>query len=1002
MQRFLSLPIRFHMFLLVLLLTLPAVGVIIHEGLERRNELYKEAANDSARLVYTMSTEIMIQIRSAEQVADTLAQLPAMKKLDPKVINPLLLNLTKKYPCYANIVVTDKDGIVRASGIPLSENVSLADRKSFKEAKATGLFSAGEYVIGKVFNNPLISFSFPLKDTQGHFSGIIGIGIDLSSIKHHLFEKNSFPEGAEIVLLDHKGIFLYRTFELEKFRGTPVRKDLLKTMEDGPEEKTYEFITNDGMRRLSSYRKLRLRQDLPPFIYVRGGFPLDSVTAMANQAMLKNLALLFPFCVLSICIAWYISKRGVLDRIHALQDASQRLAAGDFTIQVAKHVSGSELGDLAKTFDSMAESLAEREQSLKDNVELIRNINHRLSFQIQHMPLAYIVWDEQCRVLEWNPTAERMFGWSADEAKGRHPKDLIVPSQYKSAVVALWSDLMMGKEVAFTESRNLRKDGQTIICQWHNAPLRNQQGQVVGALSMASDITFRKEAELALKESEAKFRSLFESMQEGVIISRVIYDADDEPVDLKFIEFNKACESILKKSRIDLAGQKFGSLFPGISSAYFEKLLKVAKNQETQHFEYHIESTDSYFEVYAFCPSPGGLAIILRDVTEIKKMHDERIRNDKLESLGILAGGIAHDFNNYLAGVMGNISFARKLLDSSHKSFKLLKDAETATQRAAGLARQLLTFAKGGVPVKSVISVKQLLEDSAALVLRGTNIKVNFMMPQHLHNVEADEGQLTQAFHNVIINAVQAMPGGGILTITAEDMQMMGSETSNQGGDFVKISFTDEGCGISDEDLEHIFDPYFTTKPDGNGLGLASTYSIISRHGGHISVQSSVGKGTTFEMFLPVCDEAIGTPIETQVVKDIAPETKFKLLFMDDEEDLRVLLTDILEHAGYFVETCCNGAEAIEMFRHALDTGHPFDAVIMDLTIPGAMGGKETVPFLLEMDPKACLIVSSGYSNDPVLSDYQSYGFCAAITKPFMIEELYSTIEKTLDGKKRQ
>ena len=995
MQRLLSLPIRFHMFLLVLLLALPAAGVITYAGMERRKELYREAANDSAKLVYTMSSEIMIKIRSTEQLADTLAQLPAVQNLNTQIINPLLTSLIKKHPHYSNIIITDKAGIIRASGIPVSQTVSLADRKAFKDARSSGRFSAGEYAIGKVTNKSQLSFAYPLKDAQGQFNGIIGIGIDLSHIKH-LLETSSFPKGAEVVLLDHKGTFLYRTFDLEKFSGTPIRRDLMKMMEEGPEEKTYEFISNVGARRISSYRKLRLREGLPPFIYVRGGFPLDSVTAMANKAMLKNLALLLPFCAFSLCMAWYISRRGILDRIQTLQNASQRLAAGDYSIQAATHVSGGELGDLARTFDNMALSLAEREHSLKESVEIISGINQRLSFQIQHMPLAYIVWDEQCRVVEWNPAAERMFGWSADEAKGKHPKQLMVLQQHTAAMAVLWSELMSGNDALATESNNIRKDGETITCQWHNASLRNSQGKIVGALSMASDITLRKKAEISLKESETKFRSLFESMQEGVIISKIIYDAYDQPVDFECIDLNGSCEKILKKKRAELIGEQLGLVLPAITTPSLDYLRCVPDNDSRQTFEYHNENSDTCFEVHAVCPSPGRLALILSDVSERKRMYDERIRNEKLESLSLLAGGIAHDFNNYLAGVMGNISFARTLLDSSHKPYKLLGEAEVATQRAAGLARQLLTFARGGAPVKTVISVRQLLLDAVTLVLRGTKVKPVLLIPEHLENVEADEGQLTQALHNIIINAVQAMPGGGILTIAAQNIY--DSDTSSAG--FVKMSFTDEGCGIAAENLEHIFDPYFTTKTDGTGLGLASAYSIVTRHGGHISVQSTLGKGTTFELFFPISNKAVCNPVVTERTLSSPNSSKRgSILFMDDEEDLRVLVKELLEHEGYKVQTCCCGADAIECYRLGLENALPFDAAILDLTIPGAMGGKEAAAHLLQLDPQACLIVSSGYSDDPVLSNYKTHGFCAAVCKPFMIEELYSAVETALQKK---
>lgn len=863
MKGFLSLPIRLHMFLLVFLLALPATGVIIHAGMGHRQQAFKDAATDSARLVYALSSEINIMVRSSQQLAETLAHLPEVQHPGSKTISPLLVDLIHKYPQYANIIITDSSGLVLASAVPSPRPVSLADRKAFKEAKQSGRFSAGEYVFGKLVPKPLLNFAYPLTDSNGTFRGTIAIALDLGHTKH-LLEKVPFPSGAEYVLLDHKGIFLYRTYNLEKFMGTPIRSDLLKTMVDGPDEATREFISNDGIHRVSSYRKLRLSGSQPPFMYVRAGFPIQSVYSKANISMMKHLSFMILFFAISILAAWFISKKGIVDRIAALQDASRRLAAGEFAIRVSEHVAGSELGELAKTFDNMACSLAEREQTLK--------------------------------------------------------------------------------------------------------------------------------------ESEAKFRSLFESMQEGVIISEIIRQADGTPDDFRCIDVNPSFEQILNVQRDQVISRSLLDIFPGAKNVGIDYLREVALSGNPRHIGYYHAESDTYFEIHVICPDSERLAIIFSDVSEQKRIQDELIRTEKLESLGVLAGGIAHDFNNFLAGILGNISFARMLLDPSHKAHKLLGEAEKATQRATDLARQLLTFARGGAPVKKVISVQQVIRESATLVLRGTNVKDVLEIPHSLHNVEADEGQITQAFHNIIINAVQAMPNSGCLTIKAADVRVEEAGTSHLlSGDYVMVSFTDEGHGIPPEDLERIFDPYFTTKAKGTGLGLASVYSIISRHGGHINVISVVGRGTTFEVYLPACGKEIRDTIDTDVAPVLEKQGKTaKILIMDDDEVITNLLVDIFEHKGYKVETCANGGGAIACYRDALERGTPYDAVIMDLTIPGGMGGKEAAAHLLRFDPNACLIVSSGYSNDPVMSDYSSYGFKAAIAKPFMSDNVLSALDAAL------
>ncbi|WP_188055201.1 nuclear transport factor 2 family protein [Oryzomonas rubra] len=393
----------------------------------------------------------------------------------------------------------------------------------------------------------------------------------------------------------------------------------------------------------------------------------------------------------------------------------------------------------------------------------------------------------------------------------------------------------------------------------------------------------------------------------------------------------------------------------------------------------------------------AGIMGIALDISDLKEHEKEELRVQKLESLGVLAGGIAHDFNNILTGIMGNISLAKISLDDTHTSYKALVGAEKASVRATELARQLLTFARGGEPVKKVVSLQHLANESLSLVLHGSNVRGVVDIPDSIHAIEADEGQISQVFHNIIINATQAMPGGGLLTVSARNETLAGRNTmALPPGPYICLTFTDEGCGISDTDLEKIFDPYFTTKVSGNGLGLASTHSIISRHGGYISVSSLVDKGATFTIHLPSIGETLPkcqTEFVTQTSKD---HRGGSILVMDDEEMIRELATGMLEEIGYHVTTCGAGSEAIRYYEAAKESGSPFSAVIMDLTIPGGMGGREAAEKILDIDPAARLIVSSGYSNDPIMSDYRTYGFTGAIAKPYRINELAEILRSAL------
>ncbi|ABQ24603.1 hybrid sensor histidine kinase/response regulator [Geotalea uraniireducens] len=346
---------------------------------------------------------------------------------------------------------------------------------------------------------------------------------------------------------------------------------------------------------------------------------------------------------------------------------------------------------------------------------------------------------------------------------------------------------------------------------------------------------------------------------------------------------------------------------------------------------------------------------------------------------------------------MGNVSFAQMFLDASHKSYKPLAEAEKASVRAGELAHQLLTFARGGEPVKKLVSLLQLVNETVSLVLSGSNVKGTIEIPDSIHAIEADEGQMSQVFHNIIINATQAMPDGGTLTVTARNASLDSANTMNlPGGRYVRLSFADQGCGIPDGDLNKVFNPYFTTKSSGSGLGLASAHSIVNRHGGHIGVSSVPGKGTTFTIHLPSIGETYSTHQTDSVAQSADAHTGGSILVMDDEEFIRDITTEMLEYLGYQATACENGAEAIVQYKAARESGVPFSAVIMDLTIPGGMGGKEAAQQILDIDPKACLIVSSGYSNDPVMADYSAYGFNGAIAKPYNMTEFGQLLSSKL------
>ncbi len=386
-----------------------------------------------------------------------------------------------------------------------------------------------------------------------------------------------------------------------------------------------------------------------------------------------------------------------------------------------------------------------------------------------------------------------------------------------------------------------------------------------------------------------------------------------------------------------------------------------------------------------------AVQIIARDITERKHMEQELLRAQKLESVGVLAGGIAHDFNNILQVIKGNTLLGRANPEDKRNLELCFTDIEKACDRAVKLTSQLLTFSKGGTPVTEAASIEAIIEESAAFALRGSNVAYKLEFADNLPVVEIDSDQINQVLHNLIINAVQAMPNGGTITISAGNVHITKAQpvSSLKEENYVKVSVKDQGIGIAKEDLQKIFDPYFTTKPLGSGLGLASCYSIITKHKGAIEVESEQGKGAAFTFYLPVSTKQ---PRQYQTEAK-SGQFNANVLIMDDDEIIRETLRRMLQFNGCQVEAASNGTEAVGRYKKAKESGHPFDLVIFDLTVPGGMGGRGALKELKVYDPGIKAIVASGYSHNPVMANPKEFGFQGVLSKPFSLQDLVRVME---------
>ena len=625
------------------------------------------------------------------------------------------------------------------------------------------------------------------------------------------------------------------------------------------------------------------------------------------------------------------------------------------------------------------------EQFFVDRQDIFRSLFYDI-------PLPMWVYDlDTLAFLDVNHAAMRYYGYSREEFLSMTIKDIRPPEDIP---LMMKNIARLGQGVSLSGTlRHRKKDGTVIDVEIisHGSTFGQRRVRFV----IANDITARRRAEEALRQSEERYRDLFENANDAIFI----VDAD-----LHYVDVNKKAVALLGYSKEELLAMKITDVIPSEqlsrSKVEFEKLRSRGSYEK---FVGKIRTKDGRWldvEVNSSAIVSDGKVTgsrdVLRDITDRKKLEEKLLRSQKLESLSALAGGLAHDFNNLLTAILGNISLA-KFDRPDNTIYSRLEEAEKATLRAQHLTQQLLTFARGGTPVMKTLSIRELVKDAIAVALQGPRSRSKLSISDDLKPVEADDSQLTQVINNLITNADQAMSEGGTVRVTCENVALTGdSGVPLPSGDYVKISVTDGGVGIPRDQFEKIFDPYFTTKQKGRGLGLATSYSIIKRHGGHIAVESEPGTGTTFSVYLRAAGKGASWENADRV---IVPRGSGRILVMDDEEIIRDVADGILSRLGYEVECAGDGAHAVEVYAQAKEKGRPFDVVIMDLTVPGGMGGTETLKKLREIDPGVTAIVSSGYSNDPIVTEYGKYGFRGVVCKPYTLKELSDAVQRVIKTK---
>jgi len=759
--------------------------------------------------------------------------------------------------------------------------------------------------------------------------------------------------------------------------------------------------------------------------------------------------------------------------ISKLKDATERFGKGDldYRLNVSNRdeigtLAGSfnsMAGEIKALTGSLEKRINERTWKLtRTNEKLLREITWRkqteeelrkLSRAVEQSPVAVIITNVKGNIEYVNPKFTQSTGYTYEEAVGHTPRILKSGKQAAEVYKELWEKINSGEEW-HGEFQNRKKTGELFWTTASVSPIKNSDGIITHYIGVQEDTTDRKlieeelkylneslekrveertdelakvnenllqeidernHAEEALQGSEEKSLLLLNSTGEA------IYGLDLEG---SCTFCNPSCLCLLGyEDESQLLGQnmhtlihhtrKDGTPYPEEECCIYQAFREGKGSHVDDEVLWRADGTSFAAEYRSFPIFREGKAmgsvVSFVDITERIWMQEELVKMQKLESVGILAGGIAHDFNNGLQAIIGYISLAKMHINPDEEIYEYLNEAGKAVHQSKALTQQLLTFSKGGEPIKKIISVPELIRESVKLALSGSSIMCDLKIPDDLWVINADRGQLNQVISNLIINADQAMEEGGSIKVLAENTILEENYLLPlHSGRYIKITFEDHGTGISQKHLQKIFDPYFTTKTNGNGLGLATTYSIVKKHDGCITVESEIDVGTTFYIYLPAShnkDLKEYTPgkngrSNNKHLKNkdaTGPDiSRGRVLIMDDEYTIRTMLSKYLKNLNYEVLTVADGNEAIHLYESLRNIGKPFNVVIMDLTIPGGMGGEETIKKLLEIDPGVKAIVSSGYANDPIVANHNKYGFTGVLAKPFEIHELDETIQKVI------
>jgi two-component system cell cycle sensor histidine kinase/response regulator CckA len=643
----------------------------------------------------------------------------------------------------------------------------------------------------------------------------------------------------------------------------------------------------------------------------------------------------------------------------------------------------------------------------------LENADIRIRSVMDNILDGMITVDEAGAIHSMNPAARRMFGYTDGEFQGVAFARLIPKCFDRDAEGALCScewGLIAQRTGSITLALAQTRARATFPVEISlNEMVVDRQKFYV---AMIRDVTERKQFEEELAAEKNSLAATVGSIGDGVITT---------DLNGRILISNPACESMTGWPAAEAVGQKLKSVFKITAegptkrrprrAGYRSEAEAILLGTPERSTLTARDGSKRVIEQVAAPISDGknqlcGVVLVFRDISQRLRDEAERRKTETLDQLGLLAGGIAHDFNNLLTAIIGNISLVAQMLAPDDEMNMRLNDAKNASLRARDLAQQLLTFARGGAPIKKAASIAKIIEDTVSFSLRGSRSRSELNVEPNLWSAEFDPGQISQVIGNLVVNADQAMIDGGTLRVSCGNFPAPDEPPTVvpdlPPGDYIRIKVSDEGMGIPEKCLKQIFDPYFTTKDKGNGLGLATAYSVIKNHGGLITVESKPGQGATFTVYLPAARSRRAAeppaPLKPRQQGAEPINDNGRVLIVDDEEAIRALVEFTLGRLGYEVSEAETGLKGIDLYEEGLKTGRRFDVVILDLTLPGGMGGKEVLRRLLEIDPTVTAIVSSGYATDATMSCYQDLGFRGVITKPYEAAELEHTVHEIIQS----